>query len=109
QYICTGGQLYELMAGRDRFVADLRPIMENRLVQQNLALGLCCHPYDICTELIARELGVIITDASGQPLNCPLNTHADVSWAGYANINIQQQIAPLLLHALQKRDLLLTH
>ncbi|MCP4415547.1 MAG: inositol monophosphatase, partial [Chloroflexi bacterium] len=40
QYICTGGQLYELMAGRDRFVADLRPIMENRLVQQNLALGL---------------------------------------------------------------------
>ena len=27
QYICTGGQLYELMAGHDRFVADLRPLV----------------------------------------------------------------------------------
>ena len=29
QYACTGGQLYELIAGRDRFIADLRPLTES--------------------------------------------------------------------------------
>src|SRR6185295_12095272 len=28
QYVSTGGQLYELMSGHDRFIADLRPLME---------------------------------------------------------------------------------
>lgn len=102
QYICTGGQLYELMAGHDRFVADLRPLME----AIGLALGLCCHPYDLCTELIARELGVIIRDPAGQLLQAPLNVEADVAWAGYANTHIQAQIEPLLQAALKKRDLL---
>jgi len=34
QYICTGGQLYELMTGHDRFIADIRPVMENLLAQR---------------------------------------------------------------------------
>jgi fructose-1,6-bisphosphatase/inositol monophosphatase family enzyme len=109
QYICTGGQLYELMAGRDRFVADIRPYMESILKRQNLALGICCHPYDICTELIARELGVIITDGAGKLLNCPLDIHTNVSWAGYANPHIQQQIEPLLQKALRQHQLLPTN
>lgn len=106
QYICTGGQLYELMAGHDRFVADLRPLLETLLARRGLALGLCCHPYDLCTELIARELGVIIRDPAGQPLQAPLNVEADVAWAGYANAHIQAQIEPLLQAALRKRGLL---
>lgn len=106
QYICTGGQLYELMAGHDRFVADIRPVLEQVLTQRGLALGICCHPYDLCTELIARELGVIITDERGQPLNAPLTVEADVSWVGYANEAIQHQIEPLLQAALRKRDLI---
>jgi hypothetical protein len=106
QYICSGGQLYELMSGRDRFVADLRPYMEPILKRQNLALGICCHPYDICTELIARELDIIITDGAGQPLNCPLDAHTDVGWVGYANSHIQQQIQPLLQKALRQRHLI---
>jgi hypothetical protein len=65
QYISTGGQLYELLAGHDRFVADLRPLMEQTLARRGLAIGLCCHPYDVCTELIARELGVLVTDVNG--------------------------------------------
>ncbi len=65
QYISTGGQLYELMAGHDRFVADLRPLTEPLLAAKGLALGLCCHPYDICTALIAEELGVVITAPDG--------------------------------------------
>lgn len=106
QYICTGGQLYELMSGKDRFVADLRPYLEPLLAQQNQALGICCHPYDICTALIAQELGVIITDAAGQPINPLLNTGANVGWVGYANKHIQQQIEPLLQKSLRQRHVL---
>lgn len=106
QYICTGGQLYELMAGHDRFVADLRPLMEQVLAQRGLALGICCHPYDLCTESIARELGVVITDEHGEQLSAPLNVEADVSWVGYGNAAIQTEIEPLLQAALQRRNLL---
>ena len=106
QYICSGGQLYELMAGHDRFVADLRPLLEQSLVSRGLVLGICCHPYDVCTELIARELGVIVTDVYGQSLSAPLNIEANVDWIGYANKHIQAQIEPLLQAALRKRGLL---
>lgn len=106
QYISTAGQLYELMAGRDRFVADIRPLMETLLNRRGLQLGICCHPYDLCTELIASELGVIITDERGQPVNAPLTLDADVGWVGYANNAIKQQIEPLLFAALKRRDLL---
>jgi fructose-1,6-bisphosphatase/inositol monophosphatase family enzyme len=106
QYISTGGQLYELMAGRDRFVADLRPLMEALLARRGLSLGICCHPYDLCTELIARELGVIVTDEHGQPLRAPLDIDANVTWAGYANAQIRAQIEPALRHALEARGLL---
>ncbi len=102
QYICTGGQLYELMSGHDRFIADIRPVMEQVLARRGLALGICCHPYDVCTELIARELGIIVTDERGAPLSAPLTVEADVSWVGYANAAIQRQIEPLLQHALAR-------
>ncbi len=105
QYLSTGGQLYELMIGHDRFTADLRPLMENLLRQRGAALGICCHPYDVCTELIAREAGVIVTDAYGQPLSAPLNVEADVAWAGYANEAIRDQIEPHLQAALARRGL----
>lgn len=88
QYISTGGQLYELMAGHDRFVADLRPLFE----RSGANLGLCCHPYDLCTELIARELGVIVTDEHGEPLTAKLAVEPDVAWVGYANQDIREQI-----------------
>ena len=106
QYISTGGQLYELIAGHDRFVADLRPLMEQLLRRRGQALGICCHPYDLCTELIARELGVIVTDERGGRLAAPLDVEADVAWAGYANAAIRAQIEPLLLRALEARGLL---
>jgi hypothetical protein len=105
QYICTGGQLYELIAGHDRFVADLRPLVEQILRARGLSLGICCHPYDLATELIAREAGVIVTDTSGAPLQAPLDLEADVAWVGYANRKIQAQIEPLLHQALRSRRL----
>jgi fructose-1,6-bisphosphatase/inositol monophosphatase family enzyme len=106
QYICSGGQLYELMAGHDRFIADLRPTMEVILARKGLALGICCHPYDVCTELIARELGIVVTDEKGELLRAPLSVDPDVSWVGYANEAIRQQIEPLLTAALKKRKLI---
>ncbi len=106
QYASTGGQLFELMAGHDRFVADLRPLMEAGLKKRGLALGICCHPYDICTELIARELGVIVSNPLGQPINATLSVEPDVAWVGYANVDIRSQIEPLLHAALRKRNLI---
>ena len=106
QYLSSGGQLYELIAGHDRFIADLRPLMEPILKRQGLSLGMCCHPYDVCTELIARELGVIVTDVHGAALNTPLRVGADVAWCGYANEQIRAEVEPLLRQALQSRRLL---
>ncbi|MBC7932493.1 MAG: inositol monophosphatase [Rubrivivax sp.] len=105
QYLSSGGQLYELMMGHDRFVADLRPLIEMVLNRRGLALGICCHPYDMCTELIAREAGVIVTDERGGPLSAPLQVGPDISWAGYANDAIRREIEPLLRDALKRRGL----
>jgi fructose-1,6-bisphosphatase/inositol monophosphatase family enzyme len=106
QYISTAGQLYELMSGHDRFIADLRPYAEKVLARQGLALGLCCHPYDLSTELIAREAGVIVAEPTGQPLHARLALEPDVAWAGYANQHIRAKIEPLLIEGLRQRGLL---
>ena len=105
QYLSTGGQLYELILGHDRFLADLRPLLTQVLHDRQRPLGLCCHPYDLCTELVAREAGVIITDALGRKLNAPMNLVADVAWTGFANLQIRNLIEPLLLRALTSRGL----
>jgi fructose-1,6-bisphosphatase/inositol monophosphatase family enzyme len=106
QYISSGGQLYELMAGHDRFVADLRPLLRPVLERRGLPRSLCCHPYDLCTELIAREVGVIVTDERGASLRSPLDTETDVGWIGYANAAVRAQIEPALQAALRRRGLL---
>ena len=103
QYASTAGQLYELMAGRDRFIADLRPLLRPLLASRGLPPALTCHPYDICCALIAEESGVIVTDPSGQPLDAPLNVEGEIAWAGYANAHIRSQIQPLLQHELRVR------
>jgi hypothetical protein len=106
QYTSTGGQLYELIAGHDRFVADLRAHLDPVTNERGLPRLLCCHPYDLCTELIAREAGVIVTGVDGGLLNARLALEPDVSWVGYANERIRATVEPLLQSALQKRGLL---
>jgi fructose-1,6-bisphosphatase/inositol monophosphatase family enzyme len=103
QYASSGGQLYELMSGHDRFTADLRPLMDQLLRDRGQELGICCHPYDLCTELIAREAGVLVTDLNGEPLRARLAVEPDVAWVGYANPGIRSQIEPLLRAALARR------
>ena len=106
QYASSAGQLYELMSGHDRFIADLRPLMQSVLERRGAPLGICCHPYDLCTELIAREAGVIVNDPHGDPLRAPLTVEANVAWAGYANEAIRAQIEPLLQAALKRRRII---
>ena len=106
QYASTGGQLYELMAGHDRFIADLRPLMSATLTQRGLPRGLCCHPYDLSAALIAEELGVILTGARGEPFDAPLDLEADVAWVGYANQRLRSLVEPALHAALARRGLL---
>jgi fructose-1,6-bisphosphatase/inositol monophosphatase family enzyme len=98
QYVSTAGQLYGLMAGHDRFVADIRPLV--------YGTALCCHPYDICTELVAREVGVIVTDERGQPLSAALSVEPNVAWFGYANAQIRRLVEPALQQALRSRGFL---
>ncbi len=106
QYIATGGQIYEILMGHDRWIADLRPLLEPVLAQRGHALGLCCHPYDLCTELVAREAGIIVTDEYGLPLSAPLDVISDVSWIGYANSHIHDQVSPVLAEVMREHSLL---
>lgn len=105
QYISTGGQLYELMMGHDRWIADVRPLLDAQLRRRGRALGLACHPYDICTESIARACGVVVTDAAGQRLAAPLDVTTDVAWIGYANATIHDLVWPALRDALEAHGL----
>jgi hypothetical protein len=100
QYISTGGQFYELIVGHDRFNADLRPLLY-RIQRQ--PPGLCCHPYDCATWLIAEEAGVTLTDGLGRPLDGPMDVTTGLSWAAYANAWLRATIEPLLTAFLRAR------
>ena len=106
QYISNAGQLYELCVGHDRWVAELRPLVEPLLAKRGRALGICSHPYDLATELIAREAGVIVTDPSGRRLGAPLDVFTDVAFVAYANEAIRAEVDPPLRAALRARGLL---
>jgi fructose-1,6-bisphosphatase/inositol monophosphatase family enzyme len=88
QYLSSGGQLHELITGRDRFVADLRPLVTGD--------GLACHPYDVCTSLLLEEVGGVVTDPWGNPLAVPLDNVTPVAWVGYANEALAARIVPVL-------------
>ena len=103
QYICNAGQLYELMAGRDRFTADIRPRLETILRTRGEFLGITAHPYDLCTWIIAAEAGVVITDGYGHPLDAPLDTTSPVSFIAYANRHLRDRIEPVFLRLMAER------
>jgi fructose-1,6-bisphosphatase/inositol monophosphatase family enzyme len=88
EYLSTGGQLHELITGRDRFVADLRPLVQSE--------GLACHPYDVCTAMLLEEVGGVVTDPWGNPLAVPLDNVFPVAWVGYANDALAARIGPVL-------------
>lgn len=105
QYLSTGGQLYELMVGHDRFIADVRPELTALLASRGLPRPLCCHPYDLCAALIAEEAGVRLTDAQGNALDAPFDLDADISWIGYANDALRARVEPALKRAFARHGL----
>lgn len=104
QYISTGGQLFELCAGHDRMLGDLRPLAYAKLGLPRTAL--CCHPYDICTALIAREAGCEVEAPDGRELRAPLDTTSAVSWMGYANPVLARKVRPVLRRVLREAGML---
>jgi len=106
QYISSGGQLYELLMGHDRWVADLRPLMARVLGERGRNAGLSCHPYDLCCELIAREAGVVVRDVRGGPLKARLDVDSPVAWMGFANAEIAALVLPVLTTVLREKGLL---
>ena len=88
EYLCSAGELAEVACGRDRFVADLRPLVDPD--------APACHPYDVCTALVLTEAGGVVTDPWGDPLDAPLDTTTPVAWVAYANIALARWIGPVL-------------
>jgi fructose-1,6-bisphosphatase/inositol monophosphatase family enzyme len=93
EYLSSGGQIHELATGRDRFVADVRPLL--------LTDALACHPYDICCAMLLELAGGVVTDLWGAPLDAPLDTTSPVGWVGYANPSLANWIGPVLTEILQ--------
>ncbi len=93
QYVCSGGQLYELMAGRDRATVDLRPLVFRKL---GVASPLACHPYDVCTAMLLVEAGGVVESPDGALLDAPLDTTTPVAWVGYANERLAARMRPVL-------------
>ena len=98
QYLSTGGQLYELLVGHDRFIADLRPEL---LEREGMAAALCCHPYDICTALLLEAAGGVVERPEGGAVRAPLDTTTPVAWVGYANRALAARMRPVLRRVLR--------
>jgi hypothetical protein len=99
QYLSSGGQFYELLTGHDRMIADIRPLVFRKL---GIESALCCHPYDICSSLILREMNIVIEHPLGGQLTGPLDTISPVSWVAYANDRLAAIVRPAFQEVLRR-------
>jgi len=106
EYLTSAGQLYELAVGHDRWIADLRPLLQPARRAAGRPPVFCAHPYDLACELIAREAGVIVTDPRGMPLAAPMDVTSDVGWMGFANAQLAQTVGGALTAELRARGLI---
>lgn len=93
QYISVGGAHYELLAGHDRFVGDVRPLVHRVL---DLDSTLVCHPYDCAAALVLVEAGVVYEAPGGGFPDAPLDTTSPVSWFAFANETLAAKLRPVL-------------
>jgi fructose-1,6-bisphosphatase/inositol monophosphatase family enzyme len=101
QYISSAGQLFMLMTGKYRMVADIRALLNNYQKKRDLFLPLCVHPYDLSTSLIAIESGCIVKNVYGDNLDYPLNLNTNCAWMGYANSSLYKSIHPIVIKELK--------
>ena len=102
QYISTGGQLYELMAGHDRFIADIRPLMSSVMKRPRSRPEHLLSSVRLCTELIAREFGVMITGRRRAAARLNRSRTKPMSHGSAMRIGDIGQIEPLLQAVLTK-------
>jgi hypothetical protein len=102
QYISTGGQLYEVMVGHDRFVADVRPHFYHMTHQ---TAGLCAHAYDLSAMLIAQEAGVVLSNGLGGAVDGVLDVTTPIGWVAYANTHLRDRIEPVMMKFFSDRGL----
>jgi hypothetical protein len=101
QYISTGGQFYELLAGHDRMNGDLRPMI---LAREGLAMSLVCHPYDVCTALLLSEAGIVFEKPDGSVVDTPLDLTSPVAWMAYANEALAEIARPVVRRLVRALD-----
>lgn len=99
QYVCSAGQLHEVLTGRDRLVGDLRPLAHAQLGLAGPPVG---HPYDVCTGFLLPEAGAVWEDPWGGPVRAPLDTTSAVSWVAYANAELAARVRPALAAVLER-------
>ena len=102
QYISTGGQMVQLMTGRDRCVLDLRPNFNAILGRTGKERFIESHPYDLSGLLAMKQSGVVVTESRGKDLDAPLDVNTGVSWCGYANESLRDLIAPIVCRFLDE-------
>ncbi len=99
QYLATGGQFHELLAGHDRMLGDLRPLAAAEL---GMPTAMACHPYDCCVAMLLEEAGCVVTTPWGSPLDVPLDILTPVSWVAYANPQLAAQVQPVVYRLLEE-------
>lgn len=97
QYISTGGQFYEILAGHDRFIGDIRPLVHRVL---DMDSPIVCHPYDCAAALVLAEAGAVYESPFGGFPDAPLDTTSPVSWLVFANPILAEKLRPVLHKAL---------
>ncbi len=97
QYLSTGGQFYEILTGRDRWLGDIRPLI---YAAEGWKQILVCHPYDVGAALLLEEAGCVIEKPDGSPLDAPLDTTSPVAWVAYANPSLADRLRGPLQEAL---------
>ena len=102
QYVSSGGELAELVLGRDRMVLEIRPWI---FTACGIESELCAKPYDVCTALIAQEAGCVVTSPWGQALDAPFDLETAVPFVAYANQALAEWIQPHLTATLKKHAL----
>lgn len=106
QHLSTGGQMYALIHGQSRLVVDIRPQLNQKWRRRAEPTGLCAHPYDLASWLIAREAGVVICQPNGQPFDGPTHATAEIGWIGFAHPMLAQRYDQLLLTILRRHEMI---
>lgn len=106
QHVSTGGQLYALMTGQMRLVADFRPLLNRKWRRLAEDTVLCAHPYDLATWLIAAKAGVALYAVDGSILDGPTNPTAEIGWLGFANQKLAENYMSTLMKIFRQHGLI---